>query len=117
MAENLGRPPHEPTKETRLLVQELTAFGITQEKIARRLNICIDTLALHYRDELDNGKTDAVLAVGKSLYSKAVEQDDLGAQVFYLKTQGGWREKDKDDDTKKAWSVIEQLLAMKKDGK
>jgi hypothetical protein len=112
MTEVLGRPPHEPTEKTRLLVTELTAFGITQEKVAHRLDISVDTLARHYRSELNNAKTNAVHQVATGLFDKAIN-GDIAAQMFYLKTQGRWREKDPEEDTaSKALSLAEQILKL-----
>lgn len=44
------------------------------------------------RIALDEGRARALFKVGKSLFDKAME-GDLTAQIFYLKTQGGWRDK------------------------
>jgi hypothetical protein len=110
-----GRPPHEPTDETRKLAAELASWGIPKASIARRLDICQDTLNKYYDDVMTNGKTDVIRQVANKLYTKAIEENDLSAQVFYLKTQGGWSDKPKEDGSnKQALSIIEQLLQQQK---
>ena len=109
-----GRPPHEPTDATKYLVKELTAYGITQEKIAQRLGISIPTLTTYYQFELDTGKTDVIQKVAKRLVSRALDDDDQDAMKFYLRTQGGWTDKPKDDDLSKALSLVERMMMDKK---
>lgn len=110
---NPGTPAHEPTKAIRDKVESLVAFGITQEQIARHLGISVDTLKKYYDDELANGLTNAINEVANVLYSKAVDDRDLAACTFFLKTRGRWREKDPEDN-KQALSIIEQLIQAKK---
>lgn len=111
----VGRPPHEPTPESRALISELSAFGITHEQMASRLKINIDTLKKHYERELIDGKTSVIQQVARRLVDKALDGDGT-AQMFYLKTQGRWREKDPEEDTAgKALSLAEQILAHKKE--
>ena len=100
---------HHPTDESKRLVWEFVAFGIGQEHIARRLGISVDTLSRHYQHELENGLAEAIHVVANKLWSKAVDDNDLGAQIFFLKTRARWREKDQ-DDTKKFESLIEKLV-------
>jgi len=85
---------HTPTIETRAEVSSHVAFGTTQDVIAKILGISIDTLAKHYRQEIDTANAVAVRRVAGKLYAKAYEQDDLSAQIFYLKTRGRWRTAD-----------------------
>jgi hypothetical protein len=110
---NPGTPAHVPTQKTRDKVESLVAFGITQEQIARNLEISVDTLKKYYDDELSNGLTNAINEVANVLFSKAVEERDLAACTFFLKTRGRWREKDPEDNGK-ALSIIEQLIQSKK---
>jgi hypothetical protein len=44
---------------------------------------------------IDEGRATALHKIGKSLFDRAIE-GDLTAQIFYLKTQGGWRDKSED---------------------
>ncbi len=51
-----GRPPHQPTDESRLLVKELYAAGVSRARIAERFGISDETLNKFYVEELDNSK-------------------------------------------------------------
>ncbi len=86
--------PHEPTEKTRAEVAALVSFGNTQEEIAGYIGISIDTLERRYRDELDNSVVRANAKVAAKLFRKAIEGDDIKAQIFWLKTRARWREKD-----------------------
>lgn len=101
--------PHKPTDKTRAEVAALTSFGNTQEEIATYIGISVDTLDRHYRDELDNSVVRANAKVAGKLFKKCVEQEDLTAIMFWLKTRARWREKDP-EDTKKFNSLVEKLV-------
>lgn len=104
--------PHVPTDITRAEVSALSSFGNTQEEIARYLGICVDTLAKYYRQELDTAVIKANARVARSLYNKAINQDDLAAQIFWLKTRGRWRTADQ-YDSKDRSSIVEKFLLNK----
>lgn len=110
----LGAPPHVPTVETRAEVSALVAFGIPQINIAQRLRISDETLRKYYSYELENGLQDANAKVAGVLFKKAVDQEETAAVVFWLKTRARWSEKNANDDSKQALSIIEQILSMKK---
>ena len=82
---------HEPTDTSKAEVKALVSFGTTQEQISMYLDIDIKTLQKHYRRELDTATTQANAQVAKRLFNKAVAQDDLSAQIFWLKTRARWR--------------------------
>lgn len=46
--QRVGRKPHIPTPEQRLLANELKASGATWPTIARALGVCVNTVARHY---------------------------------------------------------------------
>lgn len=94
----VGKPPHAPSKATRELVALHTTMGTTQETIARLIEIDEKTLRKHYRDELDLAKAKANATVGGRLYNKAIGGDTT-AMIFWMKTQGGWREGQNIDHT------------------
>lgn len=85
------KPPHEPTPETRQLVQLHTTVGTTQNDVARILGIDPKTLRKHYRDELDLSRAKANATIGGALFNKA-KGGDTAAMIFWMKTQAGWRE-------------------------
>lgn len=83
---------HIPTETTRAEVRSLSAFGITQIDVAAFLDIDVKTLRKHYRRELDTALTSSTFKVANALYKNAVEENNVSAQVFWLKTKGGWKE-------------------------
>lgn len=86
------KPPHEPTKATRDLVQLHTMVGTPQETIASIIGIDPKTLRKHYREELDLAKARANATIGGALFNKA-KSGDTAAMIFWMKSQAGWREK------------------------
>lgn len=88
----MGRPSYKPTDKNRDLVKMLAGLGIKEADIARVLEISEPTLRKHFRRELDIGITMAVANVGQSLYLNATKKMNVTAQIFFLKTKGGWRE-------------------------
>ena len=91
MPEGPGRPPHQPTEQSRIQVKTLAAVGIRHEDIASKLGISADTLTKYYRQELDEGRIDANAQIGKSLYDQA-KSGNTTAMIFWLKTRAGWKE-------------------------
>ena len=104
---------HQPTDEKRQTVRELTMFGHTQKEIADYLCISVDTLDVHYREELNTAVIDANRRVANRLFARAVDKDDLEAQKFWLRTRGGkgrWVEQ-KSEETNSTF--LEKLLLEK----
>lgn len=108
--EGSGRKAHEPTEKQQAEVFALKSFGHTHEEIALHLGICTDTLEKYYREQLDTAVIRANAKIAGRLFAKA-EGGDLTAMMFWLKTRGKgrWREKDKDED-KKFESLVEKLI-------
>ena len=100
--------PHEPTEKTRAEVAALVSFGNTQEEIAGFIGISIDTLERYYRDELDNSVVRANAKVAAKLFRKAIDGDDIKAQIFWLKTRARWREKD--DASSVSDKIVEAII-------
>lgn len=89
------KPPntsHVPTEAHRQTVQLHATIGTPQETIARVLGIDGKTLRKHYRDELDLATARANATIGGALFNKA-KGGDTAAQIFWMKTRAGWREK------------------------
>ena len=80
-----------PTPENRLLVGQLAGYGLTETQIAACLGVTQETVSHHYSEEMRVGRAKGISEVTKSLYRLAIE-GNLGAAIFYLKCQAGWRD-------------------------
>lgn len=89
-----GPKIHKITDDNKAQVIALKSFGTTHEEIALFLGMSADTLTRDYAHELATAQVYANAKVAGKLYSKAVEGDDLTAQIFWLKTRGRWRTED-----------------------
>jgi hypothetical protein len=87
------KPRHVPDDDSRRDVVAWTAGGTPQAAMARLLRIDENTLRRHYRAELDGGKDMASAQVKSSLFYNAVVERNVTAQIYWTKTQCGWREK------------------------
>lgn len=103
---------HEPTTETRSNVKALASVGTTQEHIAIYLDIDVKTLRKHYRRELDTALILANSNVAKSLYKNA-NDGNVTAQIFWLKTKGGWSEKKSQLEAELVQLEIDRIKAEK----
>ena len=106
------RKSHEPTVETRSNVKALASVGTTQEHIAIYLDIDVKTLRKHYRRELDTSLIIANSNVAKSLYKNA-NDGNVTAQIFWLKTKGGWSERRAQLEAELLQLEIDRLKAEK----
>ena len=85
---------HVPTDENREMVVMMSANGVKHKEQAQILGTNDNTLRQYYRRELDYGKTRANARVAGALFSKAME-GNVTAQIFWLKSQAGYREADR----------------------
>ena len=92
----MARPTRELTEAQRHEVETLAAV-LTAAQLADYLGIGRTTFfSMLLRDEdiaerYKRGKARAIGAIGQSLLTKA-RAGDTASMIFYLKTQGGWRE-------------------------
>lgn len=89
----MARPTHQPTKETKERVKTLIGYGLTVEQVGSVIGIDAKTLKKHYEEEVLNGRAAALETVVGALF-RNIRKGNVAAQIFYLKTQGRWREKD-----------------------
>lgn len=99
VSQKTGRPEHKPTADSRDKVQKMSGYGVPQPMIAGVFGICENTLKKHYERELAVGKGMAAAQVGQRLYQRAFEDGDVGALIWYTKTQMGWTDKQVVDHT------------------
>lgn len=83
---------YEPDARTAHDVKTLAGVGVQHVHIAAKFGISVNTLRKYYKRELDAGKAEAIADAATRLFKK-VQEDNLTAIIFYLKTQAGWSEK------------------------
>lgn len=81
---------HEPSNESRRIVEDAAGLGLPHPQIGRLLRIGDDTLRKHYREELDRGMATANLAVARSLFEAATVEKNVTAMIFWAKTRLRW---------------------------
>lgn len=82
---------HQPTEETKRLVESSSGLGLPHEMIAALVGIDDKTLRKWYRTELDQGKAKASGQIAKTLYNKAIGGDTT-ALIWWTKSQLRWSE-------------------------
>lgn len=82
-----------PTDRERLIVRGLSILGMNKQGIAELMEISVDTIDKHFKEETAIGKPQAIAAMAGKLYADGMAGNTT-AQIFYLKTQGRWRERD-----------------------
>lgn len=82
-------------------VQRLSGLGLTQEQIASYLGIHESTFYEwksnkdfpEFSEALKKGKARAVQEMTNALFEEGTKNRNLGAMVFYLKNQAGWKDR------------------------
>src|SRR5262249_43519701 len=87
-------PKFRPTDEQRRQVMMLAGFGFNQATIGEFINISHTSLRKFFRRELDIGPTEANLRVASALYKNATTNGNVTAQIFWMKSRMGWRDRD-----------------------
>ena len=117
----MAQKPHEPSEENRKLARALSAYGIPQADIARRMGVSIPTLTKYYQADLDDGMMEANAKVGEFLFGAASGaaltkgasySDCIRAAMFWGKTRMGWRETDRLEHTGQDGKPIEVNLTI-----
>lgn len=112
-----GRPATILDDEQLAQVEALAAF-LTLDQIADYF--CIGRTTFHrimerqeeVSERYKKGRANAVGSIAKSLIQQARE-GNLSAQIFYLKTQGGWRETNNLDLTSSDGSMTPKTIIRK----
>mgnify|MGYP003117343706 FL=1 len=114
---DVGRPSYIKKDDDAKLVEALAIAGVTQTLIAQIVKISEPTLRKNFRKELDTSKARANAIISQALFKKA-KDGNVVAQIFWLKTQAGWKEKNyheltgKDGD--KLFGEERQLIEIRK---
>jgi len=83
------------------LVEQLAANGLTDNQIAAFFGMSLPELRKKKKvsamldQALATGLAKGVAKVANKLFINATTENNLIAQIFYLKARGGWREADK----------------------
>lgn len=94
----MPRPPFIPTDLHRTTVKSLAAYGINHEEIAQMIGLrSAKTLRRHFREELTRGSIEATAQVSQTLYQMATSGQEPACTMFWMKTRGGWREKQRSE--------------------
>jgi hypothetical protein len=113
----VGRPPYIKTEDDAKLVEALAIAGVTQTLIAQIVKISEPTLRKNFRTQLDTSKARANAVISQALFKKA-KDGNVVAQIFWLKTQAGWKEKNYHELTGKDDSELfgeeRQLIEIRK---
>jgi hypothetical protein len=93
----MARKPFAVDEALRERVRYLAGLGVRQDDIGRIVGCAPKTLRKRLRDELDRGIAEANATVAGYLFNKA-KAGDITAIIFWLKTQGRWRERPAGDE-------------------
>ncbi len=91
---------HKPTPELRELVKKLVVHGSSQEEMADRLGICVETLVTHYKVEVYFHLVDVNCKIEDKMYEKALS-GDINAMKFWLTHRAGWAPAKSQEDKEK----------------
>lgn len=95
----MARPPWEPSAQELELIEAMSRAGITHEQISKVLKKDVKTLKKYCGEILENSKHLANSKVAGWLFNNC-EKGNVTAQIFWMKTRGGWRETSGDDEVK-----------------
>jgi len=76
----MGFEAFEASDEQRRTVRAMSGFGVPQEDIATFLRVDPKTLRKYFRDELDQGVTEANAKVAQSLFNSNRRLDPTGVR-------------------------------------
>lgn len=88
----MARPQHQPTSQTRQIVEILAGYAIPKDKIALAIGIAKHTLERRYRAELTRGTAVVEAKLVGNLLRLAAGNDGtaLKAVMFSLQSRFGW---------------------------
>lgn len=109
----MAQAPHIRTDEHAQSAHDLKRFGHTHKEIAAYIGIDEKTLVKYYGEVLDKAVPDANRKVSNVLFKKAVQDEDMAAVIFYLKTKGGWKTADKMQETESTEALTEEIRRLR----
>ena len=90
-----GRPPHQPTPQTRGSVVALKGAGFSDKSIAHAMQLGLTTLKAHYAEDLEMGRDKAHALVAMTLFRVATDPQHpkcITANIFYSKAHMGLKD-------------------------
>lgn len=78
---------HEPTEESRLVVQAYATVGVPLRDIGEKIGVNVKTLKKHYAEELRIGQAEANATVISTAFRMAKSGRSWAATEFWLKTR------------------------------
>jgi len=107
------------TDDQRKLVKTLVGYGIPQtELVSLVINLHTGkpispvTLREHFRLEIDTGTVEANAKVADALFKNATENENVTAQIFWLKTRAHWKAAEELPEPVKPTDSNEDLLVL-----
>ncbi len=85
-----GNQPHERSDDIARKVQHCISIGLTQEQTASVCGVSVDTLARHYKPDLEFGAAHVNAKIGAKLFEKAMKGDTT-ALIWWTKARMGWK--------------------------
>lgn len=88
----MPRRPKKPTSQDLKEIEMLAGMGLNQQQIGDVKGMHRDTLRKYAQAAYTRGKAKAIARVAQTAFEMAVSGKNTALTIFYLKTQGGWRE-------------------------
>lgn len=88
----MPRRPKKPTPQDLKEIEMLAGMGLNQHQIADVKGMHRDTLRKYAQAAYTRGKAKAIARVAQTAFEMAISGKHIAMTIFYLKTQGGWRE-------------------------
>ena len=95
----MAQKPHKPTDNFRKQVETASGLGLPHDQICCLIGISDETLRKYYDTELGIGKARASAQIAKSLFNRAIKDNDTTAMIWWTKAQMRWRETQKHEVT------------------
>ena len=75
-------------------IRLMAGYQISEREIARALGLELRAMQIEFAEVLTTAKVDAKARVAETCYRLATDGKNPGVTMFWLKTQGGWRDKE-----------------------
>ena len=120
-----GRPRIKFTEEDLLKVEEASGRGLTNQQLADFLGVSLITIRRNrknndlFEHHIRQGRAKALKEVSNALYNNAINENNVQAQIFFLKNrgeEGQWSEKNEQNLQINLSSVLNEANARMIEG-